>query len=336
MNAARPWHAVALGEAEAPEVRGLFAEVFGQPMSDGLWRWKYAHGRGLATGTRSQEGRLLAHYGGTGRTLRLAGQDWPAVQLGDVMVIDHARGVLSRNGPFATAANAFLKQLEGPEAPFALGFGFPSMRHARLGEALGLYATVGEVLALEWPSQGLPATFPWWSRRWATAPLDWTDPQTPGRLDALAQALRNDAQEYVLPHRDAPWWRHRFADHPDTPYRAWWVRHRVTRRTLGAVVLRPGAVAGAAWEVLDWIGPIRHMHTTMVAARAIAASAGAQALTGWFSAPVARQLLAAPSLADARSELACANCVTVARAPSLTLEMLHRPWWLTGGDTDFR
>lgn len=331
MNA-RSWHAVNLGASDAPEVRALFAQVFGQPMSDALWQWKYADGRGLATGTRNAEGSLIAHYGGTARTLVWDGQERPAVQLGDVMVMEQARGILSRNGAFATAAQSFLQQHVGAQTSFAIGFGFPNERAARLGQALRLYETLGEIHALEWrcpqPDPGRRTL-----RRWATAPLDWADPGTQGRLDALWQALRSDARHFVLPRRDANWWRHRFANHPDGPYRLWWVRHRFTRSILGAVVLRPGA---ETWEIIDWLAPLRHTETVLAAARALAASAGASALTGWFSAPLAAQLATMPAVAGFRSQLACTNCVTVARDPSLTPEMLSRPWWLTGGDTDFR
>lgn len=331
MNA-RSWYAVNLGPAESPEVRALFAQVFGSSMSDALWQWKYADGRGQATGTRDHEGKLIAHYGGTARTLLWDGRERAAVQLGDVMVMEQARGVLSRNGAFATAAQSFLQQHIGAQTRFAIGFGFPNERAARLGKALGLYETLGEVLALAWPSP--PAGHNGGKLRlWATAPLDWADPHTQGRLDTLWQALRSDAQGFVLPRRDANWWRHRFASHPDGPYQAWWVRHRFTRRILGAVVLRPGP---ATWEIVDWLAPLRHTATVLVAARAVAASAGATALTGWFSAPLAARLGAMPALADASSQLACTNCVTVARDPAITGDLLQRPWWLTGGDTDFR
>ena len=41
------WHAVELGAAQRHEVSALFAQVFGLPMSDALWRWKYDAGRGV-------------------------------------------------------------------------------------------------------------------------------------------------------------------------------------------------------------------------------------------------------------------------------------------------
>ena len=123
------WHAVDLGIEEMPEIRALFAQVFGHSMSDALWRWKYDAGRGIATGTRDEQGRLLAHYGGTARALQVNGVAVSAVQLGDVMVAAQARGILSRRGPFATAATAFLQHHIGSPSAYALGFGFPNQRH---------------------------------------------------------------------------------------------------------------------------------------------------------------------------------------------------------------
>lgn len=330
MNA-RSWHAVNLGTADAPEVRALFAQVFGQPMSEALWRWKYADGRGVATGTRDAEGHLIAHYGAMVRPLVWNGEEHAALQMGDAMVVEQARGVLSRNGAFATAARSLLEQHLWSEPHFAVGFGFPHQRAGRLGEALGMYEMVGEMRALEWPCQP-PARDSTLTRRWATAPFDWAAPQTPIRLDGLWRALRSDAHGFVLPRRDADWWRHRFANHPDAPYRSWWVRHRFTRRILGAVVLRPGTTS---WELVDWLAPIRHTGVMLSAARALTASAGAGSLTGWFSAPLAQHVQALPDGASATEQLACRYCVNQRIAPE-SQATRTLPWWLTSGDTDFR
>lgn len=169
-------------------------------------------------------------------------------------------------------------------------------------------------------------------RPWATAPLDWADPHTPGKLDSLWNELRSDAHDFVLPRRDAQWWRHRFANHPDVPYRAWWVRSRFTRRILGAVVLRPGPTS---WELMDWVGAMRHIGALLTTARALTASAGASTLTGWFSAPLARRIQALPGGAPATDQLACQYCVNQ-RMMAGSQATRTQPWWLTSGDTDFR
>jgi hypothetical protein len=301
-------------------------------MSEALWQWRYGEGRGLATGTRDAGGRLIAHYGSTVRTVLWDDQEHAALQMGDAMVVEEARGVLSRNGAFATAARSLLEQQLWSQPRFAMGFGFPHQRAGRLGEALGMYEMVGEIRTLEWQCQPPPSQDRSWIRPWATSPLDWADPHTAPRLDALWRGLRSDAQGFVLPRRDAQWWQHRFANHPDAPYHAWWVRNRFTRHILGAVVLRPGATS---WELMDWLGPMRHMGTLLIAARALATSAGADRLTGWFSAPLARRIQTLPGGAPASDHLACQYCVNQRMAPA-SQPTRTQPWWLTSGDTDFR
>lgn len=327
------WHAVDIGSEDSGEVRVLFEQVFGQPMGDALWDWKYAASRGVATGTRDRDGRLLAHYGGTARTLFAGDARIGAAQLGDVMVARDARGILSRRGPFATATKAFLERHVGHEQGFALGFGFPNARHARLGAALGLYQTLGEVKELRWDCT--PRRVPWNLFDQCT-PIDWSAPDTDGRLDTLWKELRASAQGFVLPSRDAPWWRHRFANHPEAAYRCWWVRSGLARGIVGAIALRPGASAGADWELLDWLGPLRQLSVLLSSARALCARHGSSRLHGWFSDSLAMHLRAAQKAPPAAEQTACFFCVTQKRSPGTAQDVLDRPWWLTGGDTDFR
>lgn len=323
------WHAVDVDREDISEVRTLFAEVFGQGMSEEVWRWKYADGRGAGTGARDEGGRLLAHYGGTARTLVVQDKCLAAVQMGDVMVIRHARGILSRRGPFATAANAFISRNVGLSGRFALGFGFPSARHARLGEALGIYHRLGEVMELTWPRA--PAKFQFKLNMNCTA-VDWQSPATPPRLDDLWKEFRADAPYFVLPKRDGDWWRHRYANHPEGRYRCWWIRSPLTRRITGALALRPN---GDSWELLDWLAPPRALPQLLACARSLAAQAGAQ-LHGWFGAALIDMLTDADPTHLAIMQKACDFCVTIQRAPHVPADLLDRPWWITGGDTDFR
>ncbi len=332
------WHVVDIALPQRDEVLALFAQVFGGAMAPDLWHWKYGDGRGLATGTRSDDGRLLAHYGGTARTLLVARQPMAGVQLGDVMVAQDVRGILSRRGPFATAARGFLERHVGSEGGAACGFGFPNDRHARLGEALGLYQTVGSIWQVQWPA--LPKARHLGARaRWRFAPVDWSRADTPERLNALWAALLAAplAQHCVLPQRDAAWWRHRFGNHPEAPYRCFWVRQRWSNQLLGALALRPPAQAGGPWELLDWLAPPDRMGSMVAAARSLCQRQGASGMMAWLSEPLAKRLMACHGLADGQSSPACAACVTSRRAASLANPQTPALWWwLTGGDTDFR
>ncbi|GAB1386204.1 hypothetical protein MASR1M59_13520 [Melaminivora sp.] len=341
--APQPWHAVVIGPQDMADVQALFAEVFGAPLPAPLWQWKYGQGRGVAAGTRAGDGRLLAHYGGTARVLQVQGRALNSLQACDVMVAQQARGVLSRrSGPYATAALGFLQGFVGTPGGFACSFGFPNDRAARLSEVLGLYQRTGRILALQWPRLALPGGGGWgsaWGWRWRYDPVDWADAATAQRLQRLWLQLRDSPQlrDCVLPQRDAAWWQHRFANHPTLGYRCFWLRARWSGRVLGALALRPGAQAGEDWELLDWLAAPELAPLVLTAARRVCAELGGCGMQAWVSQALAERLLAAPQLADAQSQTACAFGVSMRRhtqpadagAPGLW-------WWLTGGDTDFR
>ena len=347
MNAAVPkaWQAVDVGPADAPRVQALFAEVFGPPMPAALWHWKYGDGRGMATGAREllADGALspglLAHCGGTQRVLWCGGQPLAAVQLGDVMVQARARGVLSRQGPFVVTVRRFLDSLVGDGRAFASGFGFPNERHVRLGQVLGLYQPVAPMVDVNWPAAGaaVQRRARW---RWRVMPLDWGSAATPAQLDGLWRRLLQDTpgREWVLGQRDAAWWRHRFANHPQAPYACLWVRGRWSGRLLGAVALRPAAAAGAPWELLDWLCAPRDMGAVLGAAWALCGARGA-GLCAWLSVPLLEQVRAAAPDLDAAARVQSA-CMAVSAGQvswaAVAAGLPTRPWWLTGGDTDFR
>ena len=329
------WYAAELGPDDSADVRALFSQVFGTALPPELWHWKYGDGRGRAMGARAaDDDRLLAHYGGTARVLQVAGQAVPCMQAGDVMVAEQARGILSRrSGPYATAALGFLQRYIATDERFAFSFGFPNERAARLSEVLGLYERNGRVLQLLWPRLEQS------TQRWHCAPLDWADPRTPYRLDALWQRLRGSTEvaDCVLPQRDAAWWRHRYGNHPTLAYRCFWVRTRFTRRLLGAVALRPGSEAGQQWELLDWLAPLANAPAILMAARELCARQGECGMLAWISESLTQQPLLAPVVADAASQTACAFGVSVRRETLPADPGDPRLWWwLTGGDTDFR
>lgn len=355
------WRCVPLGEAEQDDIRALFEQVFGGPMSEALWRWKYADGRGCASGVRADveaggarsaamagamagampappPAPLLAHYGGTARALCLGEATVAGVQMGDVMVRPDARGVLSRSGPFALATRHFIDERVGDGLRYAVGFGFPNARHARLGELLGLYRALGEVRELSWPTAPALGQAAW---RWQLAPLATTgeavEPKALTRLDAQWRRMRRALPEWLLPQRDAAWCGHRYIDHPHHRYRLDWLRCRYTRSVLGVTVMRvPPANEPApdGWEWMDWIGEPRYLSLAIEVARAEAASAGVPWLRGWFSAPVIERFLEHPG--DPAPVPVCTWCVTVRRSADVPAGLDAAPWWLTGGDTDFR
>lgn len=330
MSAAR-WSVQPLQLADAPQMRQLFARVFGSEMPQALWDWKYGAGRGRALVACDGDGRVVGHYGGSARQVWMFGQAQAAVQICDVMVAQEVRGVLTRRGPLALLTAAFLDAHIGTGKDYLVGFGFPSHRALRVAQHLNLYASVDTVVELHWPAPSPRAAgIPWWQRLDA---LDFGAAHDLAELDVLWQAQRAGSSAWIVPERNATWWRHRLHEHPVHRYRCFMLRNRWTGRALGAVAMRPGAAPGAAWELMDWIAPVHRVPCILRAARQAALAGGAQAgVEGWFSSTVA-MLVRTP---DCTEHDIGVQVPTSIRGPGPAPDTLRGRWWLCGADTDFR
>ncbi len=133
------------------QMRSLFERVFKRPMTDEEWQWKYGQGRGQGIGLEDAQGRMVAFYGGLTRPVLLAGRPRQASQICDVMVAGDGHDSLVRHGALHQVAATFLEQQMGWARPHAVGFGFPTERALKVGERLGLYQRVDELVQLSWP-----------------------------------------------------------------------------------------------------------------------------------------------------------------------------------------
>ena len=325
----RLWRTQVLESTNADQMRRLFVDVFGSEMPQALWEWKYGYGRGRALVAYDAQGRMVGHYGGIRRVVSMFGHNETAVQISDVMVAQDVRGVLTRSGPFAMLTSAFLDSYIGAGKEYLVGFGFPSHRHLRIAQRLNMYAQVDTVVELHWPIAVQTSQLPWWQR---IEVLDFADSRAMTILDGLWQAQRDSSGSWIVPQRDAAWWRFRLHDHPTHSYRCLLLRNRWTGRALGAVALRPGSIAGEAWELMDWIGPVSYVPCLLQAARYAAYEGGATHLQGWFSSSVAT-LLHTPDCS--RHDIGV-QVPTSIRGPGPAPDVLQGRWWLTSADTDFR
>lgn len=339
------WPVLALGEADWPEVRALFALVFGATLSPAMQAWKYADGRGASMGVRDGEGALVAHYGGGFRPMAAAEQRCTAVQMQDVMVAPVARDVLARFGPFGRMSRAFIARHMGPHMAAQFGFGFPSGRHMRLGQHLRLYWPLDSVWQWHWAASldlaGAAA-----GEAWQVQPLDWGSQADGLALDAMAAQVRLAMPDVLMPVRDAAWWRHRFANHPEHRYATVWLSRPGHGRAAVAVLRRGslGAAApevtlavpvGGAWELMDWLAlPEAEAHL-LPALHGWAVAHGADAVQLWASARAVQAWPGAVLEAGAQ-ELACTMAVTHAHVLGHPVDHWRGRVWVTGGDTDFR
>lgn len=300
------------------DIARLFAGVFGHPMSRELWSWKYGEGRGNAVLVR-RHGEVVAHYGGMYRRIVVRGEpDW-AFQICDVMVHAQERGVLTRQGPFFLAATT-CAEIYGP-----LGYGFPTRRAMQVAEKMGLYAPAGELAQLRWT----PAAPRWRLRTRARHLHAGAGAADRARVDALWDAMRRDLRDGVVGVRDWATLAHRYLAHPHHVYELLLVSARLGGAPLGLAVLRRHE---EDCELVDLVGPLRHLGLVVDQARRMTARWGKPSLWGWIT----RNHLPLLQATGAREEPLDISIPTSCWTADARAEAMKGRWWLMAGDTDFR
>lgn len=302
----------------------LFAECFGHSISSSLWQWKYGDGRGRGAIVR-HEGEVVAHYGGMSRPMMFFGQPEMAVQIGDVMVKPSERAAFTRKGPFFLTTAAFLESYIGHGRAHLLGFGFPNHRHMRLAEKLGLYAHVGRIVEVSWPTSA-SARLP---RKRVTG-LDRL-PEVGARqaVNWLWKQMQKDFRDAVIGVRDWSYIRHRYLSHPERDYDVRMIRDWVSGRPRGIVVL--GEQDGAV-ELVDMVGPLEAMPLLIRESLRLARLQGKERLYCWACSQYAGFFEAAGGTAAPLD----VEVPTSAWTPGPAVEGMTGKWWLMSGDTDFR
>lgn len=300
----------------------LFLVVFGRPIGQALWRWKYADGRGCAIAAWRGE-QLIAHYGGNLRRVLAFGQPISALQVCDAMVAPGERGIMTKTGAMFQVTAAFLELYQGLDG-IPLAFGFPNRRAMRLGERLGLYAEVGALCELRWPALG---TRPRLSSRLSFVRGD--DGSDGLVLGKLWEAMARDLADGVIGVRDWPFLRHRYLNHPDRRYNLVLVRRRVTGTPLGLLVLHREEEAVA---LMDLVAPLKNIPLMLVHARRLTGLWGLSTLYCWITRQHASRFVTR----DRAVRDIDVSIPTNAWVPQpLKPEQLSDRWWLTMGDTDF-
>ena len=305
--------------ADGPSLLALFQRAFGHAMPAEQWHWKYAGLESMGSIVRRGT-EPVGFYGGIPRQIRFFGALQTAVQISDVMVLPAERGILTRRGAFFLTAAAYADRYVGPNRAYALAFGFPSARHARLGEHLGLYARVDEIFEASWTAL---------NRRFSVIyKARLLQPHQLALVDELWQRMANRLQDVCICVRDAAHVGHRFLAHPTVVYLPFLVTHRLTGRAIGLVVLRDHKESGV--ELLDVIAEPSDVPVLVKVARRVAARLGRDKVFAWLT-PSASAYFDDPALTPAGVPVP-----TIVWGSSPDLVKLRGRWWLTGGDTDFR
>lgn len=316
------WQLTNISGDDLPAFSTLFSSVFGHAISPGLWRWKYADGRGFGVAAWRNR-RMVAHYGGILRPVLAFGHLIRAVQVCDAMVEAGERAVMTKTGVMYQVTAAFLELFQGLGG-IPLAFGFPNRRAMRLGERLGHYAEVGELRELRWSSLAkIPSLY---SRVRIFEPESPADQKA---VDRLWAGMAADLHDAVVGVRDWGYIQHRYLHHPERHYRLILVRSRWTGIPLGLLVLHQEEQRLA---LTDLVGSIKAVPLLVMQARRLAGIWGCTSLYTWVSRQHVDRYRT-PGMEELDIDVSIPTNSWVAQPYSPA--QLRDRWWLTLGDTDF-
>lgn len=299
----------------------LFDLVFGRVASRELLKWKYAPGKGEALGVWDEQGCLIAHCGIFYRDVLAGGLKVRAAQLGDLMANPNKPGSLARElSPFHRLIRAVLATLPSPANPGGVAFGFPSDRAMRLGERLGVFATIDRMFELEFPVRHC----------WTARPriIEQLTPRSRNAIDRLWGKMASDLAQFVAGVRDSNYIAWRYLSHPSHKHVIGFARS-LLGRPRGVFVLRD---TGEGWELLDVVASLHDIPTTIAAASDVVARRAGTRLTMWLASTHAEQFARLAIRSTPTEFRIMANPLGEA---DFRRDFDHR-WWLTSGDTDYR
>lgn len=314
------WSAVDAEQIDEEVLLGLFAQSFGYELSPVLWRWKYRFtpkpGKVVYRGERP-----VGFIGGMPRKASVLGKDESVVQIGDVMVVPEARGILSRHGAFYRAMHPYLVERVGPDKEYTYAFGFPTKRSVKLGVKHGLYTEVDKIVQGRWAAIN--------ERTWRLSARALSEEDLP-LVDSLWEQMKQDCHDTAICYRDSGWVQHRYLDKPEGHYQLMMVYERLTRKSLGLVVLKDHGEDGV--ELIDIVAPKLSFSDVIGVARVITGRLGREWLFGWFTPK------AMAWCEDTDPVVEDTAVVVPGSAVNNVEHALHLKgcWWLMGGDTDFR
>jgi hypothetical protein len=299
----------------------LFESVFKVPASLDLLHWKYALGHGVSW-TAWQQNSLVLHCGVFYREVLLHGVPTQAAQLVDLMAAPKQSGLARLGSPFSILLQTILASLASPSNPDGLAFGFPSGRAMKLAEHAGVSTSVDDWMELEFrPLGSLKGAQARLVQTWSAA-----EDET---VNILWNQMRDDLCDFVVGVRNSDYVKRRYRLHPNKKYKFIQIASRWWHRPIGFLVLGPGQ---NRYEIVDLICPLENIEEVIRATQHWLRQTNGELLSMMITSTFASQMVSFASQCTTTQFKIMANPLM----PVDTLNKLHRRWWLTGGDTDYR
>ncbi len=224
------------GAADAPGIRRLFGKVFGTPLSQEEWSWKFAEDPDGWYGVVGVvDGEIVGHYAGWGTRFLLDGEPRLLYSVGDVATDPSVRGLGGRRGVYRAMTDAFYARVGKDGVPFC--YGFPNARALKVSERIVGSRTLMPVHLVKVPLDAFPAPPP--------------DAEGGELVDAAFDPLWGDARRGIThgANRDRGRVNWRFHARPNRYYRMVWRRQGGEMTAWAALSIGDGVAT-----VVDFLG----------------------------------------------------------------------------------
>ena len=308
---------------DAPEVCNLFKKIFQQEMTAEHWRWKYdrSYSREIVV-YRNKE--LVAHYGGVGSQVLLAGVESTAIQITDLMVDPAFRNTVRSASPFYLSAKYFLESFVGYNNSFLLAYGFPSERAMGLSEKLDLFTPVGKIWEASWQVKAKNNYLK--GRIIELNKRNFSSVEK--KINSLWEKTAQTLNKHYVCKKDADYFSWRYLNHPTKHYSLYLVENTITRKPKALIVLKQENGKCMLMDILA-----NPLDTESVIGRAINICAQQQCpeLSTWHSDSFAELFSVHDSKQKELPIIIPANICSKGPEPDTQIDK----WWFMPGDTDY-
>ena len=294
----------------------LHKKAFGDGMSKELWMWKY-HLWDSSGIVWYENERMIAYYGCVSRYLLIGSQKIKCANITDTMVVPSKRGVFTKHGVFFQIATTFIKRFTGYDKRYAFCYGFPSERHTKLGEKLGLYNEVDELNQLLWECKKDN------SWRYKIAKIDSNTLLK--KVDNLYITMKKSFFNFILGDRNKKFIEYRYIYHPIFKYKYFGLFGRFSKKLLGVAIAKE-----ADNDTLEIVDIIAHKRYFCDIIKLLKTLQGYKYIFLWCTPSIEKLL---PK--EYKKSKVCKICVTNYELP-FAIDEIKKKFVMMGGESDFR
>lgn len=302
----------------------LYERSFNSTMSYKLFEWKYAL-NSWSGAAAFEGGEMVSFYGGISRELLIDNNKKLCVQITDTMVDPSKRAVFKKGGIFKESADMFLNGYIGEDKRYSFCFGFPSARHALLGEKLGIYATVDTLWQYLWDSsKSLPKPKMLYSIR------EIDESGIEGCVKKASSMMQKSFPEGIRGDKSFEYMKHRYLQHPLYEYKIVIYEHKLLKSMRCLLVYKEHR-EDMSIEIMDILGEKREFSGAMAQFLNYAKQKGFKSVYIWSTARLGEYF----PTAHAKTEV-CKVCITKHGLNETQIRDMRERWIMSGGESDFR